>query len=339
MSMKANRRYVLITAALVIAVVGIALVVWPRTSQSYPGNVETTTVSISRLESSAPYWIAEDQHFFAQNGLKVTFHEPDTGFAALDELSKGDADIAGAAEFPVVQRIFQKESLRILGYTAKGDYLYLVGRKDSGIETISDLKGKRVGIIPGTIQAFYLGRYLELHGMTLGAVSVVNVKTLADSVEAVVTGSIDAVVVAEPYASSAKDSLGANALVWPVQSGQPFYGLVVSNQAWVSSHPDRVARLLKSLAQAEEYALSHPAEAKKILQKRLGLDAASVQAAWSRNQFTLGLDQSVITAMEDEARWLIRNRLTTETEVPNFADYIYEDGLTAVMPEAVNIIR
>ena len=43
--------------------------------------------------------------------------------------------------------------------------------------------------------------------------------------------------------------------------------------------------------------------------------------------------------MEDEARWMITNNLTTEKQVPNFLDYIYEDGLKAVKPEAVNIIR
>ncbi len=36
---------------------------------------------------------------------------------------------------------------------------------------------------------------------------------------------------------------------------------------------------------------------------------------------------------------LIANNLTTEKQVPNFLDYIYEDGLKAVKPEAVNIIR
>jgi hypothetical protein len=43
--------------------------------------------------------------------------------------------------------------------------------------------------------------------------------------------------------------------------------------------------------------------------------------------------------MEDEARWMIRNNLTTEKQVPDFLDYIREDGLKAVKPEAVNIIR
>jgi NitT/TauT family transport system substrate-binding protein len=43
--------------------------------------------------------------------------------------------------------------------------------------------------------------------------------------------------------------------------------------------------------------------------------------------------------MEDEARWMIENKLTAETEVPDFLDYIYVDGLEAVRPYAVHIIR
>jgi NitT/TauT family transport system substrate-binding protein len=43
--------------------------------------------------------------------------------------------------------------------------------------------------------------------------------------------------------------------------------------------------------------------------------------------------------MEDEARWMIKNNLTTEKTVPDFLKYIYIDGLKAVKPEAVNIIR
>ena len=56
-------------------------------------------------------------------------------------------------------------------------------------------------------------------------------------------------------------------------------------------------------------------------------------------QFSLSLNQSLVTATEDEARWMIKNKLTTEKTVPNFSDYIYEDALKPVKPEAVNIIR
>ena len=39
--------------------------------------------------------------------------------------------------------------------------------------------------------------------------------------------------------------------------------------------------------------------------------------------------------MEDEARWMIKNNLTTEKQVPDFMNYIYADGLKAIKPEAV----
>ena len=75
------------------------------------------------------------------------------------------------------------------------------------------------------------------------------------------------------------------------------------------------------------------------MQKRLSADTALVESIWSRDQFTVSLDQSLVVAMEDEARWMIKNMLTAEKEVPFFNDYIYEDALKAIKPEAVNIIR
>jgi NitT/TauT family transport system substrate-binding protein len=43
--------------------------------------------------------------------------------------------------------------------------------------------------------------------------------------------------------------------------------------------------------------------------------------------------------MEDEARWIIRNKPLNEKRIPEFLSYIHLDGLNAVKPEAVNIIR
>jgi hypothetical protein len=36
---------------------------------------------------------------------------------------------------------------------------------------------------------------------------------------------------------------------------------------------------------------------------------------------------------------MIKNNLTAQKEVPLFNNYIYEDALKAIKPEAVNIIR
>ncbi len=301
---------------------------------------ESVTIAYAPFESTTLLWIAEDQHFFVQNGLAITLQKYDSGVAALDGMLNGEAEVVvGTNEFPLVGRAFQKAKIRTIGSIAKSEFIYLVGRKDRGIEQTADLKGKRVGTTLRTIAEFHLGRFLELHGMSMQDITLVDVRKPEDWVNAVANGDIDAIVTAQPYANSARDRLGTNAIMWPVQSHQPLYTQVIATDKWVTQHPELVGRLLRSLAQAEEYAIHNPAAAKTIVQERLDLDAAYMETVWSQNQFSLSLDQSLILAMEDEARWMIEHNLTSETTIPDFLEYIYVDGLEAIKPEAVNIIR
>ena len=93
------------------------------------------------------------------------------------------------------------------------------------------------------------------------------------------------------------------------------------------------------MVQAESYLASHQSEAKAIVRKRMNFDNAYLEIILQRYQFSLSLDQSLITAMEDEASWMIKNNLTTEKKVPDFVNYTYVDGLKAIKPEAVNLIQ
>ncbi len=100
-----------------------------------------------------------------------------------------------------------------------------------------------------------------------------------------------------------------------------------------------INRFLKSVDQAAKYSVYYPAEAKAIVQKRLHSDNDYIASAWAGTQFSLTLDQSLITAMEDEGRWMINNNLTSEKNIPDYRDYFYLKGLDEVKPESVNIIR
>ena len=117
------------------------------------------------------------------------------------------------------------------------------------------------------------------------------------------------------------------------------YALIVAADEWITEEPELVRRFLKSLAQAEEYVVRNPTETQAMLQKQLSLDASQMETLWSQNQYGLSLDQSLVTAMEDEARWMIANKLTNERQVPNFLEYISEDPLKEIVPGAVDIIR
>ncbi len=322
-----------------IALAGLGGWFFLESQKSTAKPVESITVAYSPYEASALLWIAEDLRFFEENGLNLTLRRYDSGAASLDGVINGEADISvGASEFPLVRKAFQNARVRAVGNIDKGDFIYIVARKDRGIGNVSDLKGKKVGTAIGTAAEFHLGRFLVLHGMTMQDITLVDIKTPEGWVDAVANGSIDAISTAQPYANTARDRLGDNAVFWPAQSSLPVFSLVISTDDWITEHPELVERFLASLAKADEYAATHPAEARAIVQRRLNLNAGYMDTVWRQNQFSLSLDQSLITAMEDEARWMIKNNLTSEKTIPDFRKYVYTKGLEAVKPESVNII-
>ena len=207
--MKMNRRMILIILAFLMVVLGAAFVLWPRAAKEYSGKIESITIGYSPFESATLFYVAEDRHFFSQNGLNVTSRKYATGAATLDAILNGEADIAvGISEFPIVGRAFRKANIRIMGNIDRADFIYLVGRKDRGIEKVSDLRGKRVGTTFGTVAHFHLGRLVNLHGMSLQDITLVDVKTPEEWVNAVVNGDIDAIATAQPYADLAKEPSG-----------------------------------------------------------------------------------------------------------------------------------
>jgi ABC-type nitrate/sulfonate/bicarbonate transport system substrate-binding protein len=326
--------------ALILAVMALAAALSGLSAcqTAFTGKAESLSIGSAPLESSALIYIADNQGLFASNGIEATIRDYDTGAASLDGLVKGEVDLAVPAEYALVGKAFNKDKIRALASIDKVQYFYLVARKDQGIASIPDLKGRKIGVVRKTIAEFYLGRWLELHGMTAGQVTLVDVN-IAQSEAKISAGDVDAIISRPPYISPIEASLGPNALVWQAQSNQALYALLIGRNDWITDHTELVRRLYRALIQAEEYLIRHSADAKAIVQKRLKLDDDYMAAVWSQNHFSLSLDQSLVLAMEDEARWMIKNDLTAEKQVPNFLDYIYEDGLESVKPEAVNVIR
>jgi len=288
--------------------------------------------------SAAFIYIAQDRRFFEANDLGVNVKDYATGVATIDALLKGDVDIAWAAEFPFIRKAFAKEKISIIAVLSRFSDQYLFGRKDRGVENISDLKGKKIGFPRNTIVEFYLARFLELNGLNIQDISLIDVPP-PQSVDVMTGGSLDGVVTWEPYSGQIRTQLADRGVSWSVQSSQPGYGVIIARDDWIKENPEIVSRFLKSLAQAEDSFIRNPKATKAAVQKRVNYDDAFMETFWSENQFALSLDQSLILAMEDEARWMIANNLTIEKTVPDFLDYIYIKGLEAVKPQAVRIIR
>jgi NitT/TauT family transport system substrate-binding protein len=334
-----DRRYLIFSIVILVAAGIFFLGAWSlaKPLSAVPPTAEPLTIGTSPFEVSGLIFIAEDQGFFEQNGISPRIKIFDAGINAMNALSAGEVDVATAADFVFARYGIDESPINGIATIGKSEFHYIIARKDRGIRNISDLKGKKIGVARGTSGEFFLGRFLQLHGINLRDVEIVGLPP-AQLTDPLLNGTVDAVSTWDPYAYPIEKRLGDNALVIPDQKYQPMYWIVISRQDFVAGNQSRIQKFLSSLSQAEKFALEHPAEAKAIVQKRLGTDDAYMDRVWPNTHLSLSTDQSLITAMEDEARWLIANNLTNGTEVPDFREYIYTDGLNTVKPGSVHII-
>ena len=335
--MKPISKTLAIAGIVLIALIGCAAWYLAGSSPGYTGQPEPITVGTIFNEYSGLVFIAQDQDFFSANGLNVTFRDHASSVESAGELENGTTDITLVPEYTMAIAAFARKNISILGNIDKYQSVFLITRKDHGIEQIADLNGRKIGVSRGTIGEFYLGRFLLLNGISQKNVTLVPLRT-SEYVDAIANGDVDAVVVVYMFLDQSRERLGDRLGAWPIQNSQKGYVVLVSRSDWAASHGETIIRFLQSLRQAEMYSVAHPAETRAIIGKRMHYSDATMAAVWPDHQYSLTLDQSLIAAMEDESGWMIQHNLTNATMVPDFRNYLHPEGLREVKPESVNII-
>jgi NitT/TauT family transport system substrate-binding protein len=214
----------------------------------------------------------------------------------------------------------------------------IVARKDRGISKPADLRSKKVAVTFGTSGDFMLSSVLIVNRLSGENIRRVNLQP-EELTAAVLTGRVDAAATWNPYVAQLAKALGDKATVFYSENVYTETFNIAALQDLVRKKPETVKRILKAVAKAEAFARNNPAEARALVAKLTGIDKQLTDELWGLNEFSVTLNQSLIIALEDEARWAIKNGLTSAKKVPNFLDYVYLDGLAAVKPEAVRIIR
>jgi ABC-type nitrate/sulfonate/bicarbonate transport system substrate-binding protein len=333
------KRFVLL-AIVIFGVLAIVLgsLFYLSSRKTYEGKTASLAIGTPALETNALIYIAKDMGYFEKNGLNLTIKQYDSGGAAVPALIRNEIDLAVASEFVMVAHLLQQREIRTFGSIDRFENMFVIARKDRKIRKVTDLKNRTIGLPRGTIAEFYLSRFVTLHGFGPSDLTILNVRP-DHSAAALAAEDVYAVVTWHPYLDRIMDRYGSGVTVWPIQSSQLTYWNIIGRDDWIGTHRETIVRLLRSISQAENYASLHPEETKTVIKKRLGYNDAYVAKVWGDNQFSLSLDHSLIAAMEDEARWMMKNNVTREKQIPDFLNYIYVDGLKAVKPEAVNIIR
>jgi NitT/TauT family transport system substrate-binding protein len=324
---------------IILVVIGMSIGGCSQQPEKYTGPIEDITIAVSKLEATTLVRIALKNGYFEEQGLNVKMTEQDLGKFSLQEVFDGRADIATVAETPVVKNSFKRDDFRIFATIHKSSTnVKLIARKDHGINSVQDLKGKKVGTTVGTVGEFFLSSFLLYSGLSVKDIELIDEKPAA-LFEMLQAGEIDAFALREPHVYRAQENLGDVAIVFVRDDVYAATFNVVALTDFIKAKPQIIKRFLRALLQAESFVKNNRSEAINLISQDLQLDRGYLDKTWEESQFRLILNQNLIVTMEHEARWIIESGSVETTEVPNYLYYIYMDALEEVKPEAVRIIR
>ncbi len=309
--------------------------------QYHAPNNDPISIVIARVP--VPYSglldVAEKQGFFAAEGLLVKFRKVDKGRAAIDAVLNGAADFGTSAETPIAQALVEGKPLKILANIFKSNSdPGIVALKDKGIAQASDLKGKRIGNVSGTASHYLLELFLAFHKVPLDAVTLVELRPEQIGA-AVLSGQVDAAAIWNPHFSQLVEKLGINAQVFHTSEIYTLDFNLVTRANYLPQHRAAVDRLLRALFRAEAFIQSQRDEAISIVAKASGSELRSLQENWSSLAYEVSLNQSLLLATENEARWLVQRGTVEGGSMPDVLAAFEVEPLKALKPSAMGIVR
>ncbi len=309
--------------------------------EKHTGPMDKVVLGAEASMLPAAVWVAEGKGYFREEGLDVTIKEFDSGrLSFLAMLEDGSVDISTVAPTPIMFSSFARQDFSILAtFVYSDEDVKVIARRDKGITTAKDLRGKKVGTPAGTTGQFFLQAFLTFNKLRATEVEMIDVGP-SDLPAALQSGRVDAIVIWEPHAHRAQQLLGDRALRLPSSPvyRETFNFMVMRDFA--RDNPRALRKFLRAADEATTFVRDHPEESQALVAERLNLDREVTAALWGDFVFGISLDQSLILTLEDEARWAIASGLAGEkAKVPNYLDYIHVDALEDVKPEAVTVIR
>jgi len=205
-----------------------------------------------------PLIIAQQNGYFAEQGLDVSLVEPADPSMPPKLVAAGKADMAVSYQPQLHLQVDQGLPLTRVGTLVATPLNSLVVLKDGPITSIADLKGKRVGFSVSGFEDALLSAMLNKHGLTPGDIELVNVNwSLSPSL---ISGQVDAVIGAfRNFELNQMDIEGHPGRAFFVEEeGVPAYDelILVVNQS--QRNDPRWARFMTALEQATQYIINHP---------------------------------------------------------------------------------
>jgi NitT/TauT family transport system substrate-binding protein len=239
-------------------------------------NTATASVTVRLGFSAWPGWfpwqVANDAKIFNKHNVAVDLKWFDGYLESINTLTAGQIDansqtlndtisaVAGGADKVVV----------LTNDNSTGNDKVIVR---DGINSIADLKGKKVAAEEGTVDHFLLLLGLERAGLKPEDIDFRPLET-GKAAAAFVAGQVDAVGVFAPFTTQALKRPGSKELF----SSKDFPGAISDHLAFtrkfVNEHPEQVQALVDAWFSTLDFMAANPDKATEIMAKRAGVSIA-----------------------------------------------------------------
>ena len=238
---------------------------------------------------------------FEAQGVAVRWVEFPFGPPLLEAVNAGSVDYGYTGDAPPVFAQVAHANIRYVGaIPTGGNGQAIVVPKDSPINRLVDLRGKKIGVAKGSSAHNLLVAALESAHVEWSEITPVYLAP-ADAASAFARGAIDAWSIWDPFYALAEIKQQARPL--PIEAparAQNFFFL--ANGDFVAKHPETVAAINEEVARASVWAEGHRDEAAALFSEASGVDIAAQKRAVAREDFTFGpLDDKIIAIQQATA--------------------------------------
>lgn len=300
---------------------------------------EKVSIGVGSGGLAMPFIIAREKGFFLEENIDATIRVYPSAIKANEAMYAGEVDSSSLVDSRMVLDSFMRDDFAVFATFAYSyDNIKVIGRKDKGVGNPADLKEKRIGTLVGMGAMFFVHAYLIEHEIDPFAAKII-VFSPTDLPEALEGDKVDAIVIYEPYASMTLKALPDKAVKLPQSDLYKQTFNLAAMRSYAREHSEVLKKVLKAVEKAITLIQQNGDESIAVMSKSLKAGEDLYVSVQNDIVFELSLEHSLLTILDDQARWAIANKFTDKTKVPNYLEYFYLDAMKAVKPEAISISK
>ena len=281
--------------------------------------------TLKLIHSITPYFYDR----FAPEGTTIQITPFENPADGKDAVVGGTVDFATFGIAAAILSATQHQPIVVIGSECnKG--MAIVAGKNSDIDKLADLKGKRVAIWPGSTQEVFVLERLRMEGMSVRDITPVRV-SFSEMHAALARGDVDAYVGAEP-APSVSVSTGVGKIVeYPYSTPMGSLNMILATNRDTAEKRPELAKLMVSLQrQASGYAMAHPDAMVAMTTAKLGMQKAAVELAVPNVELNWQMTPEMIQQSKTYAeQMLAMKQIRVLPDFATFFDTKFSDEVAA----------